>query len=148
MLSISPSSMALKIEKKIRYAETYWRRGIKRGAMLAGESVIKRADTLLNTGIRTGRKYKQLPNISSAPGEMPRSQSGRLAKSLYVRSGNSSEFRIGATVPWAKKLSNGDPDNNLLPRKSPEQPWLLFVVDQEEGITRKYLLNGVLKGIC
>lgn len=148
MLDICPTKTTLKVETNIRRSKLDWERGIKRGAMLAGESVVKRAGTLLNTGIRTGRKYKQFPNTSSAPGEMPRSQSGRLAESLYSRSGNSQEFRVGATVPWAQILSDGDPDKNLLPRKSPQEPWLLFVVDQEEGITRKYLLNGVLKEIC
>ena len=76
-----------------------------------------------------------------------RSQKGPIER-LYSRSGNPHELRIGATAPWAKKLSDGDPDNNLLPRKSPEQPWLLFVVNQEENITRNYLIQGVLKEIC
>lgn len=147
MLNISPTKRTLKVETKLRHSRINWEKGIKRGAMNAGESVIKRADTLLSTGIRTGRKYKSLPNTSSAPGEMPRSQSGRMARSLYVRSGNSKEFRIGATVPWAKKLSEGDFETNLKPRKSKEEPWLLFVVDQEVNITRKYLERGVVEEI-
>lgn len=41
-------------------------------------------DRLENAAGRTGRKYKHLPNRSSAEGEPPSKQSGRLANSIAV----------------------------------------------------------------
>lgn len=147
MLNIEAVGKTAKIEKHLLYSEVDWERGIRKGSDNAGRSVVKRARTLLNTGVRTGRKYKNLPNRSSAPGEMPRTQSGRLAKLMYSKTGGTDNFRVGNSAAWARRLSEGDPERNLKPRKSRQDPWLEFVIRQEEGITENYLRQGVLKEI-
>ena len=77
MLDIfAPRSTDIKVSKLMKHPSLF-KRGIQEGAMLAGRSIQRRATTMLGTGTRTGRKYSGLPNRSSAPGEYPRSQSGR-----------------------------------------------------------------------
>lgn len=146
MLNISASPRTLEIEKKILHSKMNWERGIKEGAMNAGRSVVKRAQTLLRTGIRTGRKYRGLPNVSSAPGEMPRSQSGRLANSMFSETGNPFTFKVGATAPWALFLARGT--KTMRPRISRKEDWLMFVINQERNITRNYLFEGVRRRIA
>jgi len=147
MLDIRATKDTLKNDKKLRHGKIHWRKGIITGTMLAGESVVKRAQNLLNTGVRTGRKYRQLPNRSSAPGEMPRTQSGRLASLMKSRTGSPNTFSVLNTAPYAKVLATGDFERNLKPRKSRENPWLKFVIDQGERNTDNYLRQGVLKEI-
>ena len=78
---------------------------------------------------------------------MPRSQSGRLVNSLYSLTGGTDNFRVGASVKWAKILSEGAPSNNLKPRRSRKSPWLLYVINLERNITRGYLDRAVLRAI-
>ena len=132
-------------EKKISHVRMNFERGIHEGAINAGQAIVKRAAILLSTGIRTGRKYKNLPNRSSAPGEFPRSQSGRLAKSLYSNASGSLSFRVGATEKWAIFLAAGTKIMSARPNKT--ESWLIFVINQNEGITRNYLDDGVFRRI-
>lgn len=147
MLNIETTQTTHSIEKGILHSRMNWERGIKRGSANAGQSVVRRARVLLNTGTRTGRKYPNLPNRSSAPGEMPRTQSGRLAQLMSSTSGNIDSFKVMNTAPYAKILSEGSFERNLSPRKSRQDPWLEFVIGQEEGNTENYLHDGVLKEI-
>lgn len=145
MLEIVIPSLTRKNEKKILHSRMNFEKGIHDGSMNAGQAIVIRAETLLNTGLRTGRKYRGLPNRSSAPGEFPRSQSGRLAKSLYFNASGSLAFRVGATVKWALFLSKGTKFMSARPNKS--EPWLRRVINLNEGITRNYLNDGVLRRI-
>lgn len=147
MLDIKVPKLTIKNEKKIHHAKINWRKGIIRGTMDAGESVVRRTQTLLNTGIRTGRKYPQLPNRSSAPGEMPRTQSGRLARLMQSKTGSTDKFSVLNTAPYANALSRGVPERNLRPRKSRREPWLKYVIDQGDRNTRNYLHQGVYREI-
>lgn len=152
MLNIVVPKKTRRAEQKLRHSKINWKKGILKGSKNAGNSVVRRADRLLTTGVRSGRKHPGLPNTSSAPGEFPRSQSGRLAQSLYSKAGSRFQFRIGATAPWATFLAKGtgNPDGSerMSPRKSKAEPWLEFVIEQEENITENYLHDGVAKEIC
>ncbi len=67
------------------------------------QDAIKRS--LIN-GTRSGRKYPGLPSRSSAPGEVPKSQSGRLAKKVvYEGSGNGIE--VTNVVEYSEYLEQG-----------------------------------------
>lgn len=145
MLEIVLPSATVMNERKILHSRMNFEKGIHEGSMNAGQAIVKRAEILLNTGIRTGRRYKGLPNRSSAPGEFPRSQSGRLAKSMYYNASGSLSFRVGATAPWALFLSTGTKTMSARPNKS--EPWMRRVINQNEGITRNYLNDGVLRRI-
>lgn len=145
MLSIETPNTTKMFERNLLHSKMNWEKGIKNGADNAGESVVRRARTLLDTGIRTGRKYSRLPHRSSAPGEMPRSQSGRLSRLMFSKTGGIDNFRVGNTAAYARFLSDGT--KHMKPRKSKTNPWLEFVIQLEERNTEKYLHNGVLREI-
>ena len=140
MLNIKPAKGTVKIENRILNSDKLFRRGIIRGAKKAGSSVVSRSQRLLDTGERTGRKYPNLPHTSSAPGEYPRSQSGRLRNRLYYKAGNPNVLKVGATAKHALYLERGT--RYMSARPTPSNPWLKEAIDQEHGITDKYLQDG------
>ena len=66
------------------------------------------------TGPHSGRKYPNLPNRSSAPGEFPATQSGRLMASTGQETGPD-RVEVGATVKHARFLRAGT--RKMAPRK-------------------------------
>jgi len=146
MLNIEPTKATRKAENKILRSQKLWEKGIMNGAKLAGRSVQQRAEKMLTTGTRTGRKYKNLPNRSSAEGEAPRSQSGRLVRSIYFNAGSSTQFSVGATARHAIFLERGT--KFMGARPNPKLPWLKLSIHLEEGNTEKYLKERVLEQIC
>lgn len=113
--------------------------------MKAGRSIQKRVTTLLSSGSRSGRKYRGLPNRSSAPGENPRTQSGRLARSVYYNSGVN-QFSVGATEDHATYLTEGTKRMEARPHKN--LPFFELAIEQEEKNTEEYLTKGVKDEIC
>lgn len=60
----------------------------------AARKVQAEAISLIKTTSKTGHKWKNLPNKSSAPGEPPATQSGKLATDvLYWKTGN--QWKVG-----------------------------------------------------
>ena len=139
MLEIKPNPRAKRIEAQFPTLSRRFPRGIRVGAHNAGETVVRRVRKILNTGNRTGVKYRRLPHRSSAPGEPPRSQSGRLAKSAdYVVTGSKEvmvkESKIG------KFLEDGT-------RKMHPRPHLILAINLEERNVENYLQKGPEKAI-
>lgn len=58
---------------------------IRDSLRIHGSDVKKRLVNIVKSSRGTGRKYPQLPNRSSAPGEYPVSQSGKLVKGFGYR---------------------------------------------------------------
>lgn len=145
MLKMSSSKNAKAIEKKMLNIETRFKKGIVNGARLAANNVVKTARDHLDTGTRTGRKYSNLPNRSSAPGENPRTQSGRLSKSIYYNAGNTYSFSVGSNAPHARFLEFGT--KHMRARPHPTLPWLKLAIEVEERNTENFLYQGVLKEI-
>lgn len=81
-----------------------------------------RAD--MELGQKKGRKYPHLPNISSAPGQTPAVQFGKLIRSLYWKeiSEERAEVRIGKGTRYAFALEYGNPANGAAPR--PMMRWI------------------------
>jgi hypothetical protein len=145
MLKMSRNMPALKIDGHVAKLESKFKEGIKLGAYFAGSSVVQEARSLLDSGSRTGTKYSNLPNRSSAPGENPRTQSGELAKSVYFDAGSVHEFRVGAKAKHAKYLEFGT--KHIKARPHPSLPWLQLAIELEERNTERYLRDCVLKEI-
>ncbi len=61
------------------------RRGTTFGLFKVGGMTRDHAKQLVLQGPKTGKKYKKLPNRSSAPGEPPADQSGALVRSITSR---------------------------------------------------------------
>lgn len=82
---------------------------------------------MLNSGGRSGKKYPGLPNQSSAPGEPPRTQSGKLAGSMTEPVASGLEGRFGETAYHAQFLENGSPGGKIKPRPHlrPSLDWAL-----------------------
>lgn len=139
MLEIKPNPRAKKIEAEFPTLTRRFPRGIRVGAHNAGETVVRRVRKILNTGNRTGVKYRRLPHRSSAPGEPPRSQSGRLAKSADYQVSGSRELRVTESR-IGKYLEDGT-------RKMRPRPHLILAINLEERNVENYLQQGPLKTI-
>lgn len=76
--------------------------------------VLRKTELEILAGTRNGVKYKSLPNRSSAPGEAPAAQSGKLRQEwddITERQGNGHTSivtsRITSTTPYAGYLEEG-----------------------------------------
>lgn len=76
--------------------------------------VLRKTELEVLAGARNGIKYKSLPNRSSAPGEAPAAQSGKLRQEwddITERQGNGHTSivtsRITSTTPYAGYLEEG-----------------------------------------
>ena len=76
---------------------------IRMALKVHGKKVTVKLRNTIKAARGTGRKYPNLPNRSSAPGEIPVSQSGKLEKSFGYRA------RINEMVVFNKARSNGAP---------------------------------------
>jgi HK97 gp10 family phage protein len=81
---------------------------------------------LLTTGVRTGRWYSNLPNRSSAPGEPPQNQSGRLVRSYNYKVASWHHMTVGESTTYAGFLENGT-------RKMRPRPHMLVVANRTAG---------------
>ena len=84
----------------------------RRGVQIT--QVLRRTELEVLAGARNGIKYKSLPNRSSAPGEAPAAQSGKLRQEwddITERQGNGHTSivtsRITSTTPYAGYLEEG-----------------------------------------
>ena len=102
------------------------KRGIRLALHDAGAIVGNRVETLLTTGVRTGRKYRNLPNRSSARGEPPQSQSGRLVRSYNYKVASWHHMTVGERATYAGLLEGGT-------RKMAPRPHMLVAVNQSAG---------------
>lgn len=143
MLKITIPKRTTRVEIKLQRLRKDWDRGIMNGTKLAGRTIQRRATTLLGTGSRTGVHYRGLPHRSSAEGEYPRSQSGRLMRSIYYSATGTDSFRVGATEKHANFLEHGT--RIMKARPNPFNPWLRKAMGDEERNVTEYLKNGVLK---
>ncbi len=71
---------------------------------------------MIESGGRSGRHYPRLPNRSSAPGEPPKTQSGRLATSMTIPEVSGREGSFGEAVHHAAFLEFGTPGGKIAPR--------------------------------
>jgi len=129
-----------KVEKSLLNSERLFKKGIRNGAKKAGNSIVERSTKMLDSGSRTGRHYSGLPHRSSAPGEYPRSQSGRLKRSVYFKANGSNTLRIGATEKHALYLESGT--RFMSARPNPANPWLRAAMKLEDRNVENYLQNG------
>ena len=88
--------------------EELYRRGVRI------TQVLRKTELEVLAGARNGIKYKSLPNRSSAPGEAPAAQSGKLRQEwddITERQGNGHTSivtsRITSTTPYAGYLEEG-----------------------------------------
>lgn len=84
----------------------------RRGVQIT--QVLRKTELEVLAGARNGIKYKSLPNRSSAPGEAPAAQSGKLRQEwddITERQGNGHTSivtsRIISTTPYAGYLEEG-----------------------------------------
>lgn len=84
----------------------------RRGVQIT--QVLRRTELEVLAGARNGIKHKSLPNRSSAPGEAPAAQSGKLRQEwddITERQGNGHTSivtsRITSTTPYAGYLEEG-----------------------------------------
>jgi hypothetical protein len=99
------------LEKKICSAEKHiiasrkkYIRGAQIGLRNAGQIVRDEIKRLITDPPKTGIKYRHLPNRSSAKGEAPANQSGKLRKSVIYKVKNHTELEVGDTVLYGKFL--------------------------------------------
>lgn len=106
--------LAEKLDDSIKF-ELY-----QRGAQAT--KVLRNTELEVLSGSRGGKKYKRLPNRSSAPGEPPASQSGDLMEYWNedtLVEGNRVISRIKSDTEYAKYLDEGTSRMAARPIKKP-----------------------------
>ena len=81
--------------------------GMRNALHDVGQIYGKEIERLLTAERKTGRKYAKLPNRSSAPGEAPQSQSGRLLKSYNYKVNSPFRMTVGERAKYAGFLEDG-----------------------------------------
>ena len=99
----------------------------------------------MNTGSRSGRKYRNLPNQSSAPGENPRSQSRRLERGVSYDASHD-KIVLSNNEPHSIYLTTGTKKMEARPHK--DLPFYELAMEQEERNTEEYLRKGVIDELC
>jgi hypothetical protein len=79
-----------------------------------GQMFVNENRHILNTGKRTGRLYGN--HRASAPGEVPSSRGGRLAKSVDYKVHGWQKMSLGQTAPYADYLETGT--KRIRPRRN------------------------------
>ena len=95
---------------------------------------------IISAGQKTGRKYKSLPNQSSAPFQAPATQSGRLARSASYLANGADRLEVGESVPYAKFLEDGT-------RKMKPRPHLLVTANEKASEARNLLDQATRRAI-
>jgi len=91
-----------------------------------GKLVGKKVKRLIETGPKTGRKWPNLPNRSSAPGQPPANQFGRLVKSYNYKVKNWQNMTVGESARYADFLERGT-------RKMRPRPHMIVAVNLTAG---------------
>lgn len=119
-----------------------WRKGIKKGLNWSGIAVMKETRRLIESGPKTGRKYSGLPNRSSAPGEAPANQSGRLVRSGYHKVRGWDQLEVGERIHYAAYLEHDQTGRRIAPR-----PHLRTAIAIKGRDVQRYLMYGVERSI-
>lgn len=86
----------------------------------------KQAIASISTGTRRGRIYKRrsIEHQASAPGELPKTDTGQLVRNIFFRKNKRADYSTGskATVPYGFWLEFGT-------RKMAKRPWLRPAAD-------------------
>jgi hypothetical protein len=126
MISVKVTQKSQTVLLKIPEQVGLHKEGIRAGLHDAGALVGKTVERLLTTGARTGRKYANLPNRSSARGEPPQSQSGRLVRSYNYKVASWHQMTAGERATYAGFLESGT-------RKMAPRPHMLVAANQTAG---------------
>ena len=126
MFSVKVTQKSQTVLLKIPKQAGLHKHGIRLALHDAGAIVGNTVETLLTTGVRTGRKYPNLPNRSSAPGQPPRSQSGRLVRSYNYKVSSWHQMTVGERATYAGFLEWGT-------RKMKPRPHMLVAANQSAG---------------
>lgn len=87
---------------------------------------LRNAELEVLSGTRSGKKYKRLPNRSSAPGEAPATQSGTLRREWSedtLMEGNRMVSRLTSNTEYAGYLEDGT-------RKMEPRPYVERIIDK------------------
>jgi HK97 gp10 family phage protein len=91
----------------IAEGRTNFRKGCMKGLQLSGRLVRDRIRKLIKDPPKTGRKYPSLKNRSSAVGEAPAYQSGKLSRGVRYAVSGWSKMEVGDTVFYGYFLEYG-----------------------------------------
>jgi len=106
---------------KLKNLRPHILRGIRQAWFETGRDLMKEANKQILHGTKTGRKYSNLRNRSSAPGESHANQSGDLRKSLGWKAHGAASIEFGygvdkPTTDYAKFIEFGTPKGQMKPR--------------------------------
>jgi len=114
------------IDKHLRDAPVRFKKGCIKGWRKAGQIVRNDIRKLIKEPPKTGRKYASLPNRSSAPGESPAYQYGKLSKTTIYRAFGWNKMEVGYQEIYGLYLERGT--SRMKPR-----PALSTAVSRTEG---------------
>lgn len=137
MITIKASGRNAKVLLPIEHGQKNTELGIKNGLYDMGVIVrrylrkeIRRKDT------KSGVKYSNLPNQSSAAGEFPANQSGDLAKSAGFSVRGTRQMEFGTDTDYAEYLEDGT-------SKMAARPHVKRTANEKEGEFAQVLQNSI-----
>jgi hypothetical protein len=103
----------------LRKIESAAKTNVDRAVLLGGEDLRSEIVRRIQRGSRSGRVYKRgsRTHQASAPGEYPKSDSGRLASHVFMRRVEPAVAEVGTAVVHGRPLEEGT--SKMAPR-----PWL------------------------
>lgn len=117
------------IEKHLQNSPVRFKKGCIKGWRKAGQIVRDEIRKLIKNPPKTGRKYGNLPNRSSAPGESPAYQYGGLSKTTTYKALGWNRMEVGYQKIYGLYLERGT--SRIKPR-----PALSSAVSQTYGAVR------------
>ncbi len=120
--------------KNLSYTEHSFNTGLRNALFDIGQLATFKANTMINSGGRTGRVYfiNGSAHQASAPGEAPANLTGKLAKSLNYDVHGVEEVQWGSTINYGRWLEEGT-------RKMRPRPSLSVVHGDMAGVAEVYL---------
>ena len=137
-----------RLKKKLKQIPVDSRTGVRKAIGISALQVQSEAVKLIQRGPpRTGVTVKVTKggkmHTRSAPGEPPKTDTGRLASSIFAElddAGLSAD--VGSDIVYAKALEFGTADGTLQAR-----PWLQPTYDRLKPVIRKRILDAVQKAL-
>lgn len=95
------------LNRHLQDAPIRFKKGCIKGWRKAGQIVRNNVREMIKNPPKTGRKYANLPKRSSAPGESPAYQYGKLSKSVAYKAYSWNEMEVGYQVVYGLYLERG-----------------------------------------
>lgn len=121
---------------RFKNIDKQFRKAVRRAQKQNGEELVKNIKEGIENPPKTGVKYKQLPNVSSAPGEFPADQSGKLLRSVKKSLGWGINMKVGYKAKHGLFVELGTKKGTRIRGMAP-RPALQTAINKPASIRRQ-----------